>query len=204
MTGGPRPPEAELFADMFRTRKRVFIDLLGWDVPVLEGQYEIDQFDSGRAIYLIIAEPDGRHRGSMRLLPTTEPNILGSIFPFLCEGDPPCSPDIWEISRFCLSPRLRANERRIVRDELVSSAVDFALLHGISAYACVADASWLSQILSFGWHCEPLGLPQALDCGLTGALQIFVSPATPKLMRAAATYRSTTMQIFDLASKVAA
>ncbi|HWU72384.1 MAG TPA: acyl-homoserine-lactone synthase, partial [Sphingomonas sp.] len=37
--------EREVLRRMFEARKEVFVDLLGWDVPVLDGRYEIDQFD---------------------------------------------------------------------------------------------------------------------------------------------------------------
>ena len=30
---------------MFAARKQVFVDLLKWDLPVLAGEYELDQFD---------------------------------------------------------------------------------------------------------------------------------------------------------------
>lgn len=38
-----------VFRSMFEERKRVFVDLLGWDVPVLARRYEIDQFDDDEA-----------------------------------------------------------------------------------------------------------------------------------------------------------
>ena len=38
---------------MFEARKRVFVDLLKWDVPVLDDAYEIDQFDTPDASYLV-------------------------------------------------------------------------------------------------------------------------------------------------------
>ena len=38
-----------VFRSMFEERKRVFVDLLGWDIPVLAGRYEIDQFDDDEA-----------------------------------------------------------------------------------------------------------------------------------------------------------
>jgi len=40
---------------MFAARKAVFVDLLKWDVPVLGGAYEIDQFDDEHAAYLVLA-----------------------------------------------------------------------------------------------------------------------------------------------------
>ena len=36
------------FRSMFAARKSVFIDLLKWNLPVLSGRYEIDQFDNHR------------------------------------------------------------------------------------------------------------------------------------------------------------
>ena len=41
-----------LLANMFVARKRVFIDLLHWDVPVVNGRYEIDEFDGIDTVYL--------------------------------------------------------------------------------------------------------------------------------------------------------
>lgn len=200
LTGGGGLQEDRLLAEMFRERKRVFVDLLRWDLPVLAGEYELDQFDGPTTQYLLMASPEGRHFGSMRLLPTSGPTVLGSIFPFLCERPLPTSPHCWEISRFCLSRDLRAAERRIVRDQLVTASVAFALQNDITAYVCVADMAWFSQILAFGWHCDPLGLPQMLACGMTGAMRINVSPETPELMHAAGTWRSSSMITDPLAA----
>lgn len=188
VTGTSKATEDIALANMFRERKRVFIDLLGWDVPALADSFEVDQFDGIQTTYLVLARPDGTHLGSMRLLPSDRPNILASIFPYLCEDEPPLDPNIWEISRFCLSRDLRACDRRVVRDQLITTAVRFALDNGIKAFCCVADMGWLSQILAFGWKCEPLGLPQSLPCGLTGALQINITDETPSLMAAAGTW----------------
>lgn len=188
VTGTPKATEDIALANMFRERKRVFIDLLGWDVPVLADSFEVDQFDGVQTTYLVLARQDGTHLGSMRLLPSDQPNILASIFPYLCEAEPPLDPNIWEISRFCLSRDLRAHDRRVVRNQLITTAVCFALDNGIKAFCCVADMGWLSQILSFGWKCAPLGLPQPLPCGLTGAMQIDINDETPSLMVSAGTW----------------
>ena len=72
---------------MFAARKQVFIDLLGWDLPVLEDQFEVDQFDTVEARYLILLGPDGEHKASARLLPSTAPHILGDLYPHLCDGE---------------------------------------------------------------------------------------------------------------------
>lgn len=176
------------FDAMHRDRKRVFVDLLKWNVPVIEDCFEVDQFDGERAIYLVAADEDGNHRGSIRLLPTDGDHILGSVFPGLCEGDVPRSPRIYEISRGCLSPALRAPERLAVRNALTTAAVEFALLHDIDAFTCIADSGWLSQILALGWDCWPLGLPTRIGRVMTGALRIDVRSDTLQKLREAGTY----------------
>ncbi|MEV5032447.1 autoinducer synthase [Sphingobium sp. LMC3-1-1.1] len=180
----PSASDAALRA-MFAARKSVFVDLLKWDVPVLEGRYEVDQFDDLNAIYLILAEPDGAHLGSVRLLPTMRPHILDSLYPGLCEDAPPRAPDIYEITRFCLDRRLRAIERHTVRDTLVTALVDHALDHGITGYSAIAEMGWFQQILAFGWRCRPLGLPQVVDGAMLAALRIDIAPDTPGLLAAA-------------------
>ena len=167
---------------MFEDRKSVFIDLLKWDVPVLGGRFEVDEFDTKQATYIIIADDSGDHLGSARLLPTINRHILGSLFPHLCAAPPPCSPSIYEITRFCLSRRQGALARRDTRNRLVSALVWHALQEGISAYTGVAEIGWLQQILAFGWDCRPLGIPVRQECGVLAALKIEITPDTPRLL----------------------
>lgn len=167
---------------MFAARKSVFVDLLKWDVPVLDGRYEIDQFDDVHATYLILADPDGTHLGSARLLPTTRPHILDSLYAELCDEAPPQAADIFEITRFCLDRGLSARARRQVRDMLVTALVDHALATGITAYSAIAEMGWFQQILAFGWRCMPLGLPRVIDGTMLAALRIEITPETPSLL----------------------
>ena len=187
---GGRPTEAKALAAMFEARKRVFVDLLGWDVPVLDGRYEMDQFDDVNARYIVLTTPTGAHLASARLLPTIGPHILGNLYPGLCEDAVPIGPRIMEITRFCLDRRLRAAERLQLRNRLVSALVDDAVANGVTLYTAVAEVAWLQQILSFGWVCRPLGLPQKIEGKLTGALAIEISQDTPGLLEQAGIYAS--------------
>lgn len=187
-TGG-RPAEDAVLAAMFEARKHVFVDLLGWDVPVLAGRFEIDQYDDEQARYLVLTDMGGGHLGSARLLPTTGPHILGELFPDLCEGAPPRGEAIAEITRFCLDRRLRSAERRVVRNQLVSALVDDALARNITCYTGVAEIAWLQQVLAFGWVCRPLGLPRTIDGVLLGALAIEIDSETPRRLRRAGIYQ---------------
>jgi acyl-homoserine lactone synthase len=194
-------PETEA---MFEERKRVFVDLLGWDVPVIAGRYEFDQFDTPDAVYLIEMSECGEHLGSIRLLQTDRPHLLGSLFPDLCDGPVPTGSDILEITRGCLSPRLRASERLRVRNRLTTAAVHYALLRGARAFSCVADSGWLVQILSLGWSCRPLGEPRAIAGVNTGALLIDIAYDTIPKLRAAGTYAQTPLVVAEPATRIAA
>ncbi|PSJ42176.1 acyl-homoserine-lactone synthase [Allosphingosinicella deserti] len=179
------PESDEALGAMFRARKSVFVDLLKWDVPVLGGTFEVDQFDDVHATYLILLDDDARHLGSARLLPTTRPHILGSLYPELCAAAVPRGPDMFEVTRFCLDRGLTASGRRIVRDTLVAGLVEHALARGITAYSAVAEIGWFQQILAFGWRCRPLGLPRMIERRMLAALRIEITPETPGLLAAA-------------------
>jgi N-acyl-L-homoserine lactone synthetase len=182
--GSDNPVGNRTLRSMFEDRKSVFADLLKWDVPVLDGRFELDEFDDEHATYLIIADRCGNHLGSARLLPTTRAHILGSLFPHLCAAPPPCGRGVVEITRFCLSRRQGALGRRHTRNQLVSALAWRALETGIRTYTGVAEIGWLQQILAFGWDCRPLGAPVQEDCGMLAALAIDIRSDTPGLLAA--------------------
>lgn len=190
----PDPVRSPPLREMFEARKRVFVDLLKWDVPVLEGRYEVDQFDDEHAVYLIVQDARGGHAGSARLLRTTRPHILDTLFPGLCASPPPCAPDILEITRFCLGREQNARERLETRNILVSALVHYALETGVTAYTGVAEMGWLQQILAFGWRCRPLGLPRIVDGTPLGALRIDISDETPALLAASGIHRAVPLE----------
>lgn len=180
---GPRTDG--LLRAMFASRKRIFVDLLKWNVPVIDGRYEVDQFDDEHAVYLIVADEEGRHLGSARLLASTRPHILGNLFPQLSDDHVPISSSIWEITRFCLDRALTAPERRAVRDALVVGLTEHALATGIEHYTAIAEMGWVQQILAFGWECWPLGLTRDVDGETLAALEIAIDDTTPARLAAA-------------------
>ncbi len=176
--------EGAVLRAMFEARKRVFVDLLKWDVPVLGGAWELDQFDDSEATYIVHSAPDGGHLASARLLKTTRPHILGDLFASLVDGEVPTGPDTVEITRFCLDRSLRASERRRARDHLVSALAGHALEHGIQRYTGVADIGWFQQIENFGWRCRPLGSPKLVGGAMLTAMLIEIDEETPAMLAA--------------------
>lgn len=175
----------EALRAMWAARKSVFVDLLKWDLPVLADRYEVDQFDNPHARYVILAGPNCEHYASARLLPTTQPHILGSFYADFCLDGPPSGPTIKEITRFCLDRALCAAERREARDALICALVDHALMNGITAYTAIASEAWFRQILEFGWDCRPLGPPRYSGSEVLAAIRIDIDRSTPAKLAAA-------------------
>jgi N-acyl-L-homoserine lactone synthetase len=173
-----------VWSNMHSDRKRVFVDQLKWDVPVVEECYEIDQFDDEHAHYIVVTGENGTdHLGSVRLLPSTRPHILGSIFPSLCAGEVPTGENVWEITRLCISPEVRRRAQSMeIRRKLAIAIVEFGLLRGIDRFTLVTNMGHVPALLALGWDCEPLGLPQPADGVMIGALVINISTATLRML----------------------
>ena len=158
--------------EMHRDRKAVFVDRLGWSLPAMGSWLEVDQFDNDYAVYLLAREEE-RHQGSVRLLPTTRPHMLDTLFSELCPGGVPTGEDIWEISRLVTNPRDCIGGAGLRVHRLLALAlVEFARLNGIGRYNIVAEAKRVPALLAMGWTVMPLGLPTDFDGEELQALQI--------------------------------
>ena len=180
-----RASEHRALRSMFEARKRVFIDLLKWDIPALAGRFELDHFDDVDATYLIVTDADGEHLASARLLLTTRPALLDSLFPELVDGPVPQGADVLEITRFCLSPGIGARQRRVARDSLLAGLAEFALANGIRTYTGLAGLAWFRQVERFGWDCQPLGPPRLHGGEALVALRIDIDGSTISRLAAA-------------------
>ena len=132
---------------MFRNRAETFSERLGWEVVVKNG-YERDSFDDANPLYLVSVDPDTeQYWGSLRLLPTTGPNMLRDVFPQLLDGDYLESATIWECSRICAVAAPGQPERNgggggvnHVLNELILGIGEVAVAAGLTQIAAVFDA----------------------------------------------------------------
>ena len=92
-----------LAKSMFEDRADQFKTRLGWEVSVDRNGYERDGYDDLNPLYVIWQRQDGRHGGSMRLLPTVGATMVNDHFGHLLDGARIESPRIWECTRFCLA-----------------------------------------------------------------------------------------------------
>jgi len=188
-----------LHASMFEDRRRLFVELMGWDVPVTADGHEIDQFDGDAATYIAMADEAGQHLGSLRLLPTDRPHILGDLFPELVEGGLPAGPQTLEITRLCLPTRLGAPQRLHIRNRLISTMVDHCLATGVTTLTGVVRPGFRSQVLAMGWTAEALGPVRELGGMLLGAFCIDLDASTPARLAANGIYRPEPVRSVELA-----
>lgn len=145
--------------EMHRQRKAVFVDSIGWDIPVI-GDMEIDRYDRRDTTYLIAkAEADSPQvLASVRLLPTIRPHLMNDLFLDACNGAAPCGPAIWEASRFCVNRGLRGRRARLaLLWQMVCGVSETALLFGVEQITFVANAALLPLMLDCGWPAGVLG-----------------------------------------------
>lgn len=171
----------DLVRSMHRDRKRMFVDIFGWDLAHEKGE-ERDAFDDESAEYLVLADEAGRHVASLRFLRTDRPHLLDTIFPELCETAIPRGPRMREITRLCLP--LKKRDRIEARNILARGIIDYAAAAGVASYTAVCHMAFLSELLCAGWRCTPLGLPQPAGGAPAGAVQIHMDDDTPSLLAA--------------------
>ncbi len=171
--------------EMHAARKQVFVDQLKWELAVTDGLYEIDEYDLDDTIYLIVADAQtGGHLGSVRLLATDGPHLLGDKFAQLCAEGVPRGSDIFEITRMVTTPGLPREVAERVRHQLGVAIVEYALAHGVRHFTMMTHMAYLSAVIAVGWDCEPLGMPEEMDGVAVAALRIDVDAATLARLRA--------------------
>lgn len=163
-TGKQNPADLDA---MFQLRKRVFHDLLKWDVSV-RGDWEIDNYDDANPLYVLsYSDETGRLRGSLRLLPTLGPNMLDDTFPILLGDNPQVrSASVWESSRFCIDPAISqdrgSNQVTIAAAELMCGVGELGLSSGLSHIVTVTDVFLERMFRRMGCPGERIGEPQRI------------------------------------------
>ena len=153
----------DLLADMYRLRRHVFKDRLDWSVAV-SGDMEVDLFDALKPTYLLVLSDDGAVVGSVRLLPTVGPTMLGDTFPFLLGDRPvPRSEKVLESSRFCVDTKrasqLAGNGINCATIMLFAAMIEYLKAENADSIVTVTDARMERILRRAGWPLERLGAP---------------------------------------------
>jgi acyl homoserine lactone synthase len=167
LNGKQKQTQQAALADMFRLRKKVFHDLLKWDVLV-QGDFEMDHYDDANPIYVMSYDDNtGRLRGALRLLPTLGPNMLDDTFPVLLDNQPEVrSAAIWESSRFCIDPEISldrsSNQVSVAAAELMCGVGELGLASNLSHIVTVTDVFLERMFRRMGCPGERIGAPHKI------------------------------------------
>lgn len=116
-----------LAESMYKDRAAQFKHRLNWEVNVDDKGWELDQYDSLNPLYIIYEDSQGKHAGSLRIMPTVGRIMTNEHFLHLTDGVHISSPLIWECTRFCLAPGAGPN----VAAALLASGVELGIRFGL-------------------------------------------------------------------------
>ncbi|WP_212523666.1 acyl-homoserine-lactone synthase [Actibacterium sp. MT2.3-13A] len=144
----------ELFANMLRARRELFIVHNKWDLPEALGM-EYDQYDTPASRWVVVHDELGRVLAGNRLTPTTakcgiytymirdaQLGLLDTIPSHLLYDEAPVSETVWESSRLFVSHDVPAGIRRRVHAQLVSELAKAARNLGARQCLTLLNANW--------------------------------------------------------------
>lgn len=168
MSGAPELLPQGLYSKMARFRQKVFVEQLGWDLRI-QDEAELDQFDRPDTVYVVAQDDEEHVLGCARLLPTTRPYLLGEVFPQLLNGlPPPCSLDVWELSRFAavdLNNQTSTSGQfsSPVAISLLEKSIACAAAHGAKRLLAVSVIGVERLLRRAGFHAHRAGPPMVID-----------------------------------------
>ncbi|MFD2740838.1 acyl-homoserine-lactone synthase [Sulfitobacter aestuarii] len=150
----------ELFVNLLRARKEIFIRAKGWELPEVDGM-EFDQYDTPRARWIVLHEY-GEVLGGVRLSPTTsqcgqysymirdaQDGLLDSIPQDVLFFKAPVRDDIWEATRLFLSAKLPAGRRmelqKLLLAHMAATASELGARHVIGIVPAVFSR-WMTRL----------------------------------------------------------
>lgn len=177
-----------LFVNLFRARKRCFIEEKGWDLPRTE-EMEFDQYDTPLSRWIAIHEEE-RVLAGIRLTPTTakcgiysymirdaQLDLLGGSIPKdLLDGPAPVDPQTWEVSRLFISQDIPQSDRREVQMGLVREMTESARALGAHRLICLSSAIWPRWMPACGLDAHAMGPKVWIDDGWFQCVRIELLP----------------------------
>jgi acyl homoserine lactone synthase len=138
---------------MFKDRAAQFKERLNWDVSIDDKGWEVDEYDRLNPLYVIWETEDGRHGGSLRIMPTTGRIMTNEHFQHLTGGVRIASPLIVECTRFCLAP----GSSSAVAAALLFGGIEFGLRFQLDQAVGVVYTKTLPLYRRIGWVPDVIG-----------------------------------------------
>ena len=175
-----------LIEKCYHFRHRFFVDGLEWEALRRADKRDVDQFDISGIVH-IVGVDQGEVFSYSRLLPTTRPHLLSSIYPQMLEGnEEPVGDTIWEWTRCAVDPKRR--EGRNAADPATTGmtlgVIEACLTLGIQALHVQTHPMLLTRLMELGFKCKPLALPSQVEGQDVVPFLAFVSERTLQTARA--------------------
>ncbi len=165
----------ELFANMLRARRELFIVHNKWNLPEAMGM-EYDQYDTPASRWVVVHDGEGKVLAGNRLTPTTtrcgiysymirdaQRGLLDTIPQNLLYDEAPVVDHIWESSRLFVSHDVPAAIRRRVHAQLISQLGE--TVRGLGASHCLTllAATWPRWADRVGVKMKAMGPVMEID-----------------------------------------
>lgn len=136
-----------ILEQQYRFRYEIFVQTKGYEVPTHEGM-EYDQFDTPAARYIVVQD-EGRIVAMCRLIPTTMPYMLQSLWPeFVSRIPMPQDNSTWESTRFSVDKRL-SREKQVKAGGVLTTAIfSTALQSGVAQIITVTPRLVFKKFVS--------------------------------------------------------
>lgn len=170
----------------FRIRYDIYVRRRQWRSVARPINIEMDAFDTEHAIYLMALDSVGKIVGGSRLVPTEQPHLLSEVFPGLAPTGVPRAADIFEWTRFFISPALRSQGAPSpVAGVVLCGVLEAARKLGIRQISVVCESFWPKRLRALGWGIIELGDVLQHEDGDIVALLIDVTPEAIETTRRA-------------------
>ncbi|MEX5730122.1 acyl homoserine lactone synthase [Rhodovulum iodosum] len=165
----------ELFANMLRARRELFIVHNKWDLPEALGM-EYDQYDTPASRWVVVHDELGKVLAGNRLTPTTakcgiysymirdaQLGLLDTIPSHLLYEPAPVAETVWESSRLFVSHDVPAAIRRRVHARLVYELSKAARNLGATQCLTLLNANWPRWAARVGVDMTAMGPAMEID-----------------------------------------
>lgn len=167
----------DALASQARLRHRMFIECRNVQHASFGG-LEYDRFDTPAAVYLLWRDGDGVTRGMTRLLRTTTPYMLQTLWPTLVEGgNLPSSPGVWEGTRLCVDISLPREMRQRILAEILCGVTEY--LHARGAERLLAVSARMVAMRLFKRDLAWLGAEARIEGRMEAAFSLPIDSIEP-------------------------
>lgn len=165
----------ELFANMLRARRELFIVHNKWNLPEAMGM-EYDQYDTPASRWVVVHDDEGKVLAGNRLTPTTtrcgiysymirdaQRGLLDTIPAHLLYEEAPVADHIWESSRLFVSHDVPSSIRRRVHAQLIAQLGESVRALGASHCVTLLAATWPRWADRVGVKMKAMGPVMEID-----------------------------------------